>query len=112
MVIKQPPPSIRYSPFLLLTTTPNRSIQEIETHEVCPAGKPRRAFCFVGALHSPSKSIRAFTPVSAGYAVNALVAGARAWPHAPAAGGHEGRPYASRQMRGLDPVPKSGYSGN
>jgi hypothetical protein len=26
--------------------------------------------------HSPSKSIRAFTPVFAGYAVNALVVGA------------------------------------
>ena len=51
---------------------------------------------FVGATHSPSKSIRAFTPVFAGYAVNALVVVAPRAKSRGEAGGHKARPYAQR----------------
>jgi hypothetical protein len=55
-----------------LTQYANRAIQKIETREVCPAGKPRRVFD------------------SSGRPVGAPALRARA----PAAGGHEGHPYA------------------
>jgi len=52
----------------------------------------RRLIC--RGPHSPSKSIRAFTPVFAGYGVNALVWAPAVRPRGEKLeGGHKGRPY-------------------
>jgi hypothetical protein len=80
--------------------TAYRTVKAPFHRSIRPRG-PRVCRVCVGAAQSPSKSIRALTPVSAGYAVNALVVAALAGARAQRAGAHQARPYEAKARRGL-----------
>jgi hypothetical protein len=69
-------------------------------------GKVSPLYVVVGATHSPSKTIRAFTPVFAGYAVNALVVVARRAGYGGEAGGHKASPLRTDPFSWLKHTPR------